>query len=60
MVICHCRAVNDRVIRLVASGPNVTVADVTEQCGAGGDCGGCTDAIEQLIAMTQHAEEAVR
>ncbi|MEP1123200.1 MAG: (2Fe-2S)-binding protein [Ilumatobacter sp.] len=49
MVVCHCELVNDRTIREIAVGDVVTVAQVTERCGAGGHCGGCHESIERLL-----------
>ena len=51
MVVCHCNMVNDRTIYKLASsaGRALTVSDVTNHCGAGGDCGGCVDTIAEVL-----------
>jgi bacterioferritin-associated ferredoxin len=49
VVVCHCERINDRKIRKLIRNAEVTVDDVTAQCGAGGRCGGCRDSIEQLL-----------
>jgi bacterioferritin-associated ferredoxin len=49
MVICHCLAVNDRVISELAARRPVTVDDVVEMCGAGGECGGCRESIAWIL-----------
>lgn len=53
MVVCHCEYVNDRIIADLAAGADVTVDDVAELCGAGGRCGGCREAIEQVLAVAR-------
>ncbi len=59
MVICHCQFVNDRTINQIAAGGasvhDLTVDEVTAQCGAGGRCGGCRDSIEQLLQLIRGA-----
>ena len=49
MIVCHCLAVNDRLIEAVAAGEALTVEDVIERCGAGARCGGCRDSIQQVL-----------
>jgi bacterioferritin-associated ferredoxin len=49
MVVCHCERVNDRTIRKLVRGRQITIDDVIAQCGAGGRCGGCRASIEQLL-----------
>ena len=55
MVICHCLAVNDRVITELAGQGPISVDDVIAHCGAGGRCGGCRHSIEWVLA---HADVA--
>jgi bacterioferritin-associated ferredoxin len=50
MVICHCLAVNDRMITELAGRGPVSVDDVVAMCGAGGRCGGCRHSIERVLA----------
>ncbi|MEM8618710.1 MAG: (2Fe-2S)-binding protein [Actinomycetota bacterium] len=51
MVVCHCNMVNDRTINKLAkkAGRELTVSEVTDHCGAGGNCGGCVDAIVEIL-----------
>lgn len=50
MFVCHCEVVSDRVIcEAVAAGAR-DIETVTALCGAGGVCGGCHPAIEELLA----------
>ena len=49
MIVCHCLAINDRLIEAVAGGQPVTVDDVIERCGAGARCGGCRESIQQVL-----------
>ncbi len=49
MIVCHCLAINDRLIEAVAAGEPVTVEDVIARCGAGARCGGCRDSIQQVL-----------
>lgn len=50
MYVCHCRAVNDRTVRAAADAGAQTIDELTELCGAGGDCGGCHLLLEELLA----------
>lgn len=58
MIVCSCRAVSDRVVHGAilsgATGPD----DVTERCGAGGDCGSCLATVEAMLAAVRGAEPA--
>lgn len=54
MLICHCTAANDESIRLHIADTNDTVEDISTRCGAGGQCGGCHEAINAVIR--QHRE----
>ena len=51
MVVCHCHLVNDRTIAKLAAtaGCDVSFEDVTANCGAGRDCGGCYDTICDIL-----------
>ncbi|MGH9247248.1 MAG: (2Fe-2S)-binding protein [Acidimicrobiales bacterium] len=49
MLICHCKALNERAIRAwILAGARSTDA-LAERCGAGATCGGCTAALEELL-----------
>jgi bacterioferritin-associated ferredoxin len=49
VLLCHCRAVSDRVIDCAISCGARTVDDVAAACGAGGACGGCRPGIQDLL-----------
>jgi bacterioferritin-associated ferredoxin len=50
LYVCHCRVVSDATIRASIAAGARDVAGVTARCGAGGGCGGCHPAIEELLA----------
>lgn len=51
MLVCHCRAVNDRRIREeIAAGARDTF-DLAERCGAGSVCGGCVPVVCEILAQ---------
>lgn len=61
MLVCHCRAVNDRQIEAAAThGGARTVRDIVVACGAGGVCGGCRPAIEEILDEVAVALPAAR
>ena len=49
MIICHCLRVNDRVIRSAVREGAKNREQVVRACGAGGGCGGCAAAIEEIV-----------
>lgn len=51
MVVCHCLAVNDRLVRkLIARGAS-SAEEIAATCGAGARCGGCLPLIEDLLSQ---------
>lgn len=68
MLICHCKRVSDRHVRLAIAGGARTRRDVTKVCGAGtgANCGGCRplldsvikQEVEQLILCLRSSDEA--
>lgn len=52
MLICHCRAVNDRLIKEHVRSGAQTVGHVGRATGAGTCCGGCVPAIRELLEST--------
>lgn len=59
MLLCHCRAISDRVIRTAISSGARCPDEVARACGARADCGGCRPAVEDLLAEA-HPASAVR
>lgn len=51
MVVCHCLAVNDKVVRLIIGQGAASVEDIAAASGAGAQCGGCIPLIEELLAQ---------
>jgi bacterioferritin-associated ferredoxin len=58
MYVCHCQAVTDHTIDEVVSAGATTIDEIARRCGAGSDCGGCWDALEELLAR-HHSRELV-
>jgi bacterioferritin-associated ferredoxin len=57
MIVCHCRAVTDRAIRLAVRGGARSRRDVAEACSANLCCGGCAPVIDEIIASETALEE---
>jgi bacterioferritin-associated ferredoxin len=49
MLVCLCKGVSDRIVRLAVASGATTVDGVGARCGAGTDCGGCRHAIQDMI-----------
>lgn len=49
MVICHCRVVNDQMIRAAILAGADDPDEVGRRCGAGSRCGGCLPALLRLL-----------
>ncbi len=58
MIVCHCFGVSDRRIHAEAGLGATDVDDITSRCGAGGDCGGCVDLIEDILEIRTPGERA--
>ncbi len=56
MVVCHCNAVNDRVIRELIAAGAMELDDVINHCGAGARCGGCLDTVRLLMESYRSVE----
>ncbi len=50
MYICLCRAVTESDVRSVVAEGVRDVGQVVERCGAGTRCGGCRDALREVLA----------
>ena len=50
MIVCHCRRTTDREIRRAVREGATSVREVGTRCGAAGGCGGCADAVQEIIA----------
>ncbi|MEO7836048.1 MAG: (2Fe-2S)-binding protein [Acidimicrobiales bacterium] len=49
MLICHCRAVNDRAIRAAYLAGARDADEIGRRCGAGGRCGGCLPGLREFL-----------
>ncbi|MEW6472085.1 MAG: (2Fe-2S)-binding protein [Actinomycetota bacterium] len=52
MLICHCRAVTDRMIRAQIRAGARSEDDVKRGCGAGGRCGACLPTVRRLLMQS--------
>ncbi len=49
MIVCLCRRVSDTTIQKAVDAGATTVEAVGQVCGAGTGCGGCKEAIGEII-----------
>jgi bacterioferritin-associated ferredoxin len=56
VIVCHCRAVSDRVVRTAVDTGACDLAEVAERCGAGARCGGCHPVLMSLLAALQDGQ----
>jgi bacterioferritin-associated ferredoxin len=49
VLVCHCRAVCDRTIRQCVRSGTTSLEGIGECTGAGTGCGGCQDAILDIV-----------
>jgi bacterioferritin-associated ferredoxin len=56
VIICHCEAVSDRVVRSTIRDGALDLDEVARQCGAGSGCGGCHVRITQLLCFETRVE----
>ena len=52
MIVCLCRGVSDRSVRLAVVQGARSLDEVTAVCGAGAGCGGCHEAIDEIVAQS--------
>jgi bacterioferritin-associated ferredoxin len=50
LIICHCRSATDREIRRAVREGATSLRDVGATCGAASACGGCAEAVLEIIA----------
>ncbi len=58
VIVCHCFGVSDRRIHAEAGLGASDLDDITARCGAGSDCGGCADLIEDILEIRLVGEPA--
>lgn len=49
MILCSCFAITETDIEAEISAGARTEQQIGEQCGAGTDCGGCSDTIRAML-----------
>jgi bacterioferritin-associated ferredoxin len=49
LIVCHCQAVTDRVIRKAVHEGARCRRSIARACAAGRTCGGCTLAIDEIV-----------
>ncbi len=50
MLVCHCQNVSDSQIRAAVQTGATSRQEVGKACGAAQLCGGCTQAVDEIIA----------
>ena len=50
MLVCHCRAVNERAVERVIDSGARSVEEIGARCGAGTHCGACHPELERLLS----------
>jgi len=53
MIVCLCKGVSDRTVRLAIAAGAQSVEAVGARCGAGTDCRSCRHAIQDLVDDAQ-------
>jgi bacterioferritin-associated ferredoxin len=59
MYVCSCAAVSDSAVRRAVEAGAESVAEVIDECGAGGGCGSCWPALERLLESAGSRQSAV-
>jgi bacterioferritin-associated ferredoxin len=49
MILCLCKGISERTVRLAVATGARSVDAVADRCGAGTDCGSCRHAIQDLV-----------
>lgn len=55
MIVCQCKVVSDRDIRVAVDHGALTVAAACRATGAGTDCGGCVFTVRRVLC--DHVEQ---
>jgi bacterioferritin-associated ferredoxin len=57
-LVCHCRCVNDRLLRTAALATGGDLDATQALCGAGTRCGGCFDVVAAMVAAVRTSAQA--
>ena len=49
MIVCSCRVVSDRELRMAAEAGR-SLKEIVRSTGAGTDCGCCAESVERIVA----------
>jgi bacterioferritin-associated ferredoxin len=60
MIICHCHRVTDREIRSAVREGARNLRMIGSACGAGAGCGGCQEAVQDILDAERSASQAPR
>ncbi len=52
MIVCSCRAVSDREIRMAAEAGR-SLSEIVRSTGATTDCGCCAQAVERIVRISR-------
>lgn len=58
MLVCHCHVVYDDALQAAIAQGAGSPEEVAVHCGAGTTCGGCHDAIDDLLERAEAAVDA--
>ncbi|MCC7275106.1 MAG: (2Fe-2S)-binding protein [Alphaproteobacteria bacterium] len=53
MIVCSCRVISDREIRIAAACGALRSADVFRRCGSRPQCGSCLPMIREMLAAVR-------
>lgn len=59
MLICHCKNVSSREIRSAVRGGARTGAEVARACAAGSRCGGCAEAVAEIVSSELEVQRTI-
>jgi bacterioferritin-associated ferredoxin len=60
VIVCHCEEVHEKTIKHAITAGARDIDDITSACGAGGNCGGCWEALQDLLAHHQRPKSVPR
>ena len=60
MLVCHCKNVSDREIRAAVRGGARSRTEVTRACDAGSRCGGCVEAVQEIVSSELRVQRSIR
>ncbi len=58
MLVCLCLGVTDKEVKMTIRRGARSLTEVTQSCGAGGDCGSCHSMLRKMIDDGRRADGA--